>query len=98
MTLRPIRTGRGRQAALREIEVFCDAPGGSPKADRLEVRMPLVEAYEREHCPIEAPDPIDVLQYVMEARDDEASRGLPPPSERALPGAKKTARSIPGGR
>jgi HTH-type transcriptional regulator/antitoxin HigA len=30
--------------------------------------MLLVEAYEREHDPIEAPDPIDLLQHVMVAR------------------------------
>ena len=28
----------------------------------------LVEAYEREHYPIAAPDPIDFLPYVIEAR------------------------------
>ena len=68
MTLRPIRTKRGHQAAFREIEVLWEAPNGSPKADRLEVLTLLVEAYEREHYPIEAPDPIDFLQHVMEAR------------------------------
>ena len=68
MTLRPIRTKRGHQAALREIEVLWEAPSGSPKADRLEVLTLLVEAYEREHYPIAAPDPIDFLQHVMEAR------------------------------
>ena len=68
MTLRPIRTKRGHQAALREIEALWEAPSGSPEADRLEVLTLLVEAYERVHYPIEAPDPIDFLQHVMEAR------------------------------
>ena len=68
MTLRPIRTKREHQAALKEIEALWDAPGGSPEADRLEVLTLLVEAYEREHYPIAAPDPIDFLQHVMEAR------------------------------
>ncbi len=68
MTLRPIRTKREHQAALREIETLWEAPSGSPEADRLEVLTLLVEAYERERYPIEAPDPIDFLQHVMEAR------------------------------
>ncbi len=28
----------------------------------------LVEVYEKQHYPIEAPDPIDFLNYVMETR------------------------------
>lgn len=68
MTLRPIRTKRGHQTALREIEALWEAPSGSREADRLEVLTLLVEAYEREHYPIEAPDPIDFRQHVIEAR------------------------------
>lgn len=68
MTLRPIRTKREHQAALREIEALWEAPSGSPEADRLEVLTLLVEAYERKQYPIDAPDPIDFLLFVMEAR------------------------------
>ena len=68
MTLRPIRTKREHQAALKKIEALWEARSGSPEADRLEVLTLLVEAYERVHYPIEAPDPIDFLQHVMEAR------------------------------
>jgi len=68
MTLRPIRTKREHQAALREIEALWEAPSGSPEADRLEVLTLLVEAYERKQYPIKAPDPIDFLLFVMEAR------------------------------
>ncbi len=69
MTLRPIRTKREHQAALKEIEALWEAPSGSPEADRLEVLTLLVEAYERKQYPIEAPDPIDFLLFVMEARE-----------------------------
>ena len=68
MKLRPIITKREHQAALKEIEALWEAPNGSPEADRLELLTLLVEAYERDHYPIEAPDPIDFLQHVMEAR------------------------------
>jgi HTH-type transcriptional regulator/antitoxin HigA len=68
MELRPIRTKPKYRAALKEAEALWDAPSGTPKADRLEVIALLIEAYERRHYPIEAPDPIDFLQHIMEAR------------------------------
>lgn len=68
MELRPIKTKRAHQAALKEIEALWDARAGSADADRLEVLVLLVEAYEQKHFPIEAPNPIDFLQHVMEAR------------------------------
>jgi HTH-type transcriptional regulator/antitoxin HigA len=68
MELRPIRSRREHQAALKEAEALWNAPEGSPEADRLEVLTLLIETYEREHFPIADPDPIDFLQHVMEAR------------------------------
>jgi HTH-type transcriptional regulator/antitoxin HigA len=69
MKLRPIRTKREHQAALDEVETLWNASQGSPAADRLEVLVLLIEAYEREHYPIADPDPIDFLHHVMEARE-----------------------------
>ena len=69
MKLRPIRTRREHQAALKETEALWNAPEGSAAADRLEVLVLLIEAYEREHTPITDPDPIDFLRHLMEARE-----------------------------
>ena len=69
MKLRPIRTRREHQAALKDVEALWNAPEGSLAADRLEVLVLLIEAYEREHYPIEDPDPIEFLQHLMEARE-----------------------------
>ena len=68
MELKPIRSKREHQAALKEIEALWNARAGTVEADRLEVLVVLVEAYERKHFPIEAPHPIDFLLHVMEAR------------------------------
>ena len=38
------------------------------ESDTLDVLVTLVEAYEAERWPIEAPDPIAAIKYVMEAR------------------------------
>jgi HTH-type transcriptional regulator/antitoxin HigA len=66
--LRPIRTKRDYGAALKEAEALWGAREGTPEADRLAVLVLLIESYEREHYPIPAPDPIDLLMHVMEAR------------------------------
>lgn len=68
MQLRPIRTKREYETALKEAEKLWNARKGTPEADRLVVLVLLIEAYEREHLPIPAPDPIELLLHVMEAR------------------------------
>jgi HTH-type transcriptional regulator/antitoxin HigA len=68
MELRPIRSRREHAAALKQIETLWDTREGTPEADRLTVLVLLVEDYEREHFPVPAPDPIDLLQHVMEAQ------------------------------
>jgi len=68
MELRPIRTKREYRAALKEAEALWNSREGTPDADRLEVLVLVIEAYEQKHFPIEAPNPIDFLLHVMEAR------------------------------
>jgi HTH-type transcriptional regulator/antitoxin HigA len=68
MELRPIRTKREHAVALKEAESLWNARKGSAQDDRLLVLAVLIEAYEREHFPIPAPDPIELLSHVMEAR------------------------------
>ncbi|MGV8934433.1 MAG: helix-turn-helix domain-containing protein [Gallionellaceae bacterium] len=68
MELKPIKTKTEYKAALREVEALFDAPEGTPQADKLEVLAMLVEKYEARHYPIHAPDPIEFLNYAMEAR------------------------------
>jgi len=68
MELHPIRNKREHAAALREAEALWNARKGSPEEDRLLVLTLFIETYEREHFPIPAPDPIDLLLHVVEAR------------------------------
>jgi len=39
---------------------------GTPKGDRLDVLLTLVESYERAHYPIDPPDPIDAIRFRLE--------------------------------
>lgn len=68
MTIRPIRNEEDYETALEEIETLWDATPNSPEADRLDVLVMLVEAYEEKHYPILPPDPIEMILHVMDAR------------------------------
>lgn len=76
VTVRPIRTEQDHEAALDEIETLMAASPGTPDGDRLDVLSTLVEAYEDEHHAIDAPDPVALIEFVMEQRGlDRAAVG-----------------------
>jgi HTH-type transcriptional regulator/antitoxin HigA len=75
--IRPIRNDKDHAAALRRIEELWQAPDGSEESDELEVLAILVNAYEDTRWPIETPDAVDVLRYVMMQRDLSASDLVP---------------------
>jgi|SRR5690554_1730203 len=64
--LKPIRTKKEYQAALKQIEGLWDAPAKSKEAEVLEVLSILVDDYENGHFPIDALDPIEAIKYRME--------------------------------
>lgn len=66
--VKPIRTEQDYGAALAEIEALMRARAGTPAGDRLDVLVTLVQAYEEKHHAIEPPDPIALIQFVMEQR------------------------------
>ena len=68
MDIRPIRTEADYEEALKAIEALFDAALDTTAGDRLDVLTTLVEAYEREHHPIPAPDPVEAILYFMESR------------------------------
>ena len=39
---------------------------GTPAGDHLEVLATLVQAYEAQHYPVSAPDPIEAIKFRME--------------------------------
>jgi len=68
IVVRPLRTGEDHRAALCEIETLMQADAGSPEGDRLDVLVALVEAWEARHEPIEAPDPVAAILFMMEQK------------------------------
>ena len=53
MDVKPIRSDNDYNLALRRVEAIWGSPAGSPQGDELEVLVTLIEAYEREHYPID---------------------------------------------
>lgn len=68
LAIKPIRSEADYERALEDIEALFDARPGTPKGDELDVLTTLVEAYEAEHHPIDAPDPIALIEFAMEQR------------------------------
>ena len=65
VTVRPIRSAADHRAALAEIETLMRAGPGTPEGDRLDVLATLVEAWETRHVPIEPPDPVAAILFMM---------------------------------
>lgn len=68
MDIRPIKTEDDYRATLREIEKLMRAVPGSPEGERLDVLVTLVTAYEQQHFPLELPDPVEAIKFVMDQR------------------------------
>jgi len=68
MDIKPIKTEKEYEAALKEIERLFESDPGTPDGDRVEVLETLVEAYEDAHYPIPLPNPVEAILYYMESR------------------------------
>ena len=69
MQIKPIRTQVDYEDALKQVENLFDAAPGTSDADKLDVIVTLIEAYEAKHYPISDPDdPVEVLEYYLDSR------------------------------
>ena len=64
--LKPIRTKADHKSAMAEVERLWGARSGTPKGDRLDVLVTLIETYEARHFPMDPPDPIEAIAFRME--------------------------------
>jgi HTH-type transcriptional regulator/antitoxin HigA len=66
MKLKVIKTKAEYNQALERLEKVFDAKAGTPKGDELDILALLIDQYEKEHFPIETPDPIEAVKFRME--------------------------------
>lgn len=66
MNIQPIKSEADYRATLQEIESLMAAEPGTPKGERLDVLVTLVEAYERKHYPLDLPDPVEAIKFAVD--------------------------------
>ena len=69
MVIKVIKTEGEYSHALKRLEELFDSPVNSPEGDEAELLSVLIEKYEDEHYPIDAPDPIEAIKFRMEQMD-----------------------------
>tara|TARA_R100000935_G_C2785354_1_gene143504 strand:- start:122 stop:490 length:369 start_codon:yes stop_codon:yes gene_type:complete len=66
MNIKPIKTEKDYDKALERLEMIFDAPANTKDGDEAEILSMLIDNFENEHYPIEAPDPIEAIKIRME--------------------------------
>jgi len=66
ITMKPIRSEKDYRKGLQRLEVIFDAPVGTKDGDEAEILSLLIDSYESEYYPIDAPDPIEAIKIRME--------------------------------
>jgi HTH-type transcriptional regulator/antitoxin HigA len=61
-----IKTSKEYDQALKRLEQIFDAKQGTVEGDELELLSLLIDNYEKEHFPIDLPDPIEAIKFRME--------------------------------
>ncbi len=66
MELKPIKTETDYEKALERLELIFDSAPETKEGDEAEILSLLIENYENQYYPIDAPDPIEAIKIRME--------------------------------
>lgn len=66
MDFKILKTKKDYENALKRLEKVFDAKPGSKESNELELLAMLIERYEKERFPIDAPDPVEAIKFRME--------------------------------
>lgn len=66
MKIAPIKNENDYEKALERLEVIFDAASNSIEGDEAEILSMLIDNYENQYFPIDAPDPIEAIKIRME--------------------------------
>lgn len=66
MNIKPIKTKKDYDKALKRIEGLWGVKENTAAGDEFEILFTLVEAYEDKHYPIPPPHPIEAIKFRME--------------------------------
>lgn len=77
MNIAPIKTKSDHEKAMIRVEALWDAELNTPEGDELDVLVTLIEVFEKEHYPIDAPDPVAAIKFRMEQQGLEDADLVP---------------------
>ena len=66
MNIKPIKSEKDYENALKRLDELWDSEEGTPEDDEFEILFTLVEAYEKKHYPIGKPDPIEAIKFRLD--------------------------------
>lgn len=66
MKIKVLKIEEDYQQAIKRLERIFHAEPDTKEGDEAELLTILIEKYEDEHYPIEAPDPIEAIKFCME--------------------------------
>jgi|SRR3954469_13079001 len=77
--IKPIRSKSDYKAAINRIDeiILTNPKTGTELYDELDILGTLVSCYEDIHFPIEAPDPVAAVKYIMEEKGLKAKDLIP---------------------
>ena len=78
MDIRPSRGEADYERALHRVEELWDSLEGSAESDELDILTTMIEAYERQHYPVDLPDPVEAIKFRLEqtGKDSRALIGI----------------------
>lgn len=66
MDIKPIKTDSDYKMALNRLEKIFDAKIGTMESDEADILGLMIDEFEKEHYPIDAPNPIEAIKIRME--------------------------------
>src|SRR6185369_11374474 len=66
MDIKLIKSKKDYNNALKRLDVIFDAKAGTKNGNEAELLTLLIDFYEKQHYPIDFPDPIEAIKFRME--------------------------------
>ena len=66
MNIKPVKCEADYDAALARVDDLMDAELDTPQGDELDILVTLIEKYEAQHHPVDAPNPIEAIRFRMD--------------------------------
>ena len=66
MKMKPIRTEKDYELALKRLDKIFDAEPSTKEGDELEILALIIEDYEDKNYPIDPPHPIEAIKFRMD--------------------------------